>query len=190
MRPCALRPPRPWSGRTSDFSGVDRVISAKSETLEPRRPGVVGLYLRIAMSLLVLYISSSPARLRDRASEDLDGLAVGRDRHERALGVLALAVAEPGPLALALTVGGVDAGHSHAEDLLDGNLDLRLVRVRVHQEGVGAFLDQSVGLLGDDRGEQDVAGIGDGAHLLSSFCAASAGPWMNALSASTLNTTS
>ena len=30
---------------------VDRVISAKSETLAPRRPGVVGLYLRIPMSL-------------------------------------------------------------------------------------------------------------------------------------------
>jgi hypothetical protein len=29
---------------------VDRVISAKSATLEPRRPGVVGLYLRIGMS--------------------------------------------------------------------------------------------------------------------------------------------
>ncbi len=28
--------------------GRRRVISAKSETLEPRRPGVVGLYLRIA----------------------------------------------------------------------------------------------------------------------------------------------
>src|SRR6476661_2770487 len=50
-------------------------------------------------------------RLRDRSSEDLDGLAVGREGHERALGVLALAVTEPGPLALALTVGGVDAGH-------------------------------------------------------------------------------
>ena len=32
-----------------DFSGVDRVISAKSATLAPRRPGVVGLYLRIPM---------------------------------------------------------------------------------------------------------------------------------------------
>ena len=31
------------------LTGVERVISAKSETLEPRRPGVVGLYLRIAM---------------------------------------------------------------------------------------------------------------------------------------------
>ena len=35
----------------SDFSGVERVISAKSETLAPRRPGVVGLYLRIPMSV-------------------------------------------------------------------------------------------------------------------------------------------
>jgi hypothetical protein len=29
------------------------VISAKSETDEPRRPGVVGLYLRIAMCLFL-----------------------------------------------------------------------------------------------------------------------------------------
>ena len=50
IRPCALRPPLPCSGRTSDFSGSERVISAKSETLAPRRPGVVGLYLRIPMS--------------------------------------------------------------------------------------------------------------------------------------------
>jgi ribosomal protein L2 len=33
----------------SDFSGVVRVTSTKSATDEPRRPGVVGLYLRIAM---------------------------------------------------------------------------------------------------------------------------------------------
>src|SRR6185437_1404428 len=50
MRPCAFRPPWPCSGRTSDFSGVERVTSEKSDTLEPRRPGLVGLYLRIAMS--------------------------------------------------------------------------------------------------------------------------------------------
>src|SRR5690606_18227953 len=51
MRPWLLRPPFLGSGSTSDFSGVVRVISAKSATLEPRRPGVVGLYLRIAMSV-------------------------------------------------------------------------------------------------------------------------------------------
>src|SRR4029078_1226518 len=49
IRPWALRPPFFGSGASSDFSGVDRVISAKSATLEPRRPGVVGLYLRIAI---------------------------------------------------------------------------------------------------------------------------------------------
>jgi hypothetical protein len=47
MRPALLRPPLLVSGRTSDFSGVVLVISTKSATLEPRRPGVVGLYLRI-----------------------------------------------------------------------------------------------------------------------------------------------
>ena len=49
IRPCTFRPPRPFSGRTSDFSGSDRVTSEKSAPLAPRRPGVVGLYLRIAM---------------------------------------------------------------------------------------------------------------------------------------------
>ena len=48
-RPALLRPPLDVSGRTSDFSGADRVTSTKSATLAPRRPGVVGLYLRIPM---------------------------------------------------------------------------------------------------------------------------------------------
>src|SRR5512135_499529 len=54
MRPWLLRPPFLGSGRTSDFSGVDRVISTKSATLAPRRPGVVGLYLRIPIGFLFL----------------------------------------------------------------------------------------------------------------------------------------
>src|SRR3954467_3109625 len=57
IRPCALRPPLPCSGRTSDFSGSVRVISAKSETLAPRRPGVVGLYLRIPITLVSQLLS-------------------------------------------------------------------------------------------------------------------------------------
>src|SRR5881227_2666200 len=47
IRPWTLRPPFLGSGRTSDFSGSVRVTSTKSATLEPRRPGVVGLYLRM-----------------------------------------------------------------------------------------------------------------------------------------------
>src|SRR6187431_3122530 len=57
IRPWLLRPPFLGRGRTRDFSGVVRVISTKSATDEPRRPGVVGLYLRIAMS-----VSSQPGQ--------------------------------------------------------------------------------------------------------------------------------
>src|SRR3712207_561384 len=101
--PWTLRPPRPCSGRTSDFSGVDRVISAKSETLAPRRPGVVGLYLRMPIS------TQSSSSSGGRAAEDLDRLALGGQRHDRALGVLALAETGAGALALALPVDRVDA---------------------------------------------------------------------------------
>jgi len=42
----------------------------------------------------------------------------------------------------------------HAEELLDGLADLRLVRVRVHLEDVLAAADQAVALLGDDRRQE------------------------------------
>src|SRR6185312_11097036 len=158
MRPCALRPPLPCNGLMSDFSGVERVISAKSETLAPRRPGVVGLYLRIPMSVKSLY-----SRLR-RCAEQFDRLAAGRQRHDGALGALPYAVSGPGALALALTVRGVHRGHLDRKDLLDRDLDLRLVRIGVHQERVHVVVDQAVGLLRDDRGQDDVAGVSDGRH--------------------------
>src|SRR5207237_2630092 len=44
------RPAFLGSRRVSAFSGSLRVISSKEETLAPRRPGVVGLYLRIGMA--------------------------------------------------------------------------------------------------------------------------------------------
>src|SRR6478672_10344947 len=110
--PWTLRPPRPCSGRTSDFSGWSRVTSAKSATLAPRRPGVVGLYLRMAMvcsplSSIWSVVTGSGAR----AAEDLDAVA-GGEGDDGALGVLALAhQAALAPLALALTVDRVDAAH-------------------------------------------------------------------------------
>src|SRR3984957_4848582 len=168
IRPCALRPPRPCSGRTNDFSGVERVISAKSETLAPRRPGVVGLYLRIPMSVKSLY-----PRLR-RCAEQFDRLAAGRQRHDGALGALSLAVAASGAFALALAVRGVHRGHLDRKDLLDCNLYLRLVRVRVHQERVHVVVDQAVGLLRDDRGQDDVAGVSDGRHQAETSSVSSA----------------
>src|ERR1700749_3786219 len=92
-RPCTFRPPLLCSGRTSDFSGSLRVISEKSEPLAPRRPGVVGLYLRIATHF----------SLTTRPAEDVDPVALSQG-HDGALGVHALAPAEPGPPPLALPV--------------------------------------------------------------------------------------
>src|SRR6476469_2165026 len=160
MRPLLLRPPLLVSGRTRDFSGVERVTSTKSATLDPRRPGVVGLYLRIPMSV------QSSASSGAGAAEDVDrALAEGDDR---ALGVLALADAEPRATGLALAVHGVDRVDLDAEDLLDGDLDLGLVRARVDDEGVLALVQEPVGLLGHDRRDQDVAGVLVLAHFSSS----------------------
>src|SRR3954463_4858197 len=152
MRPWLLRPPFLGSGRTSDFSGVVRVTSTKSATDEPRRPGVVGLYLRIAMSVCLLGRSGARA-------EDVDGTLTERD--DGALGVLALADAEAGTPRLALAVHRVDRVDLDVEDLLDGDLDLRLVRPGVDEERVLALVEQAVGLLRDDRGDEDVAGVLD-----------------------------
>src|SRR5215207_9512298 len=52
--PWALRPPDFGLGASSDFSGRDFVISAKSETVWNRRAGLVGLRERIPMTSSVL----------------------------------------------------------------------------------------------------------------------------------------
>src|SRR3954465_7665795 len=176
MRPALLRPPVFDRGRTSDFSGVERVISTKSATDEPRRPGVVGLYLRIPM-----FVCPYPSSISGARTEDVDrALAEGDDR---TLGVLALAEAESGATGLALTVQGVDLVDLDVEDLLDGDLDLRLVRTRVDDEGVLALVEQPVRLLGDDRRDQDVARVLALAHFSSSPLSVSATPTSSPLAA-------
>src|SRR3954452_3265992 len=164
MRPWLLRPPFLGRARVSDFSGVVRVISTKSATEEPRRPGVVGLYLRIAMSSSVL----NQTRSGDRTSEDVDAVPVGQ-ADDGALGVLALAEPVTGTTRLASPVDRVDRGDLDVEDLLNGDLDLGLVGVRVHQERVLVLVEEAVALLGHDRREQDVAVVlVQGAHLAAS----------------------
>src|SRR5690606_26936859 len=114
MRPELLRPPDLLSGRTSDFSGVDRVISTKSATELPRRPGVVGLYLRMPIDLFLKPLGPGSAG----SAEDGDGALA--QRREGALGVLATAQAEARATGLALAV---DRAHRRdldaREDLLD-----------------------------------------------------------------------
>src|SRR6266581_8393221 len=146
MRPELLRPPLPCRGRTSDFSGSSRVTSTKSAWLAPRRPGVVGLYLRIAMSA------------RTNLAEYVDPVAFTK-RDDRALDRLARAVTESGPLPFAWPIERVHVGDLDVEHLLDGDLDLRLVRQRVDVERVLVLIQQAVALLRNDRSEQHIAGI-------------------------------
>src|SRR6266496_1815574 len=146
MRPALLRPPLLCRGRTSDFSGSSRVTSTKSAWLAPRRPGVVGLYLRIAMSA------------RTNLAEYVDPVAFTK-RDDRALDRLARAVTESGPLPFAWPIERVHVGDLDVEHLLDGDLDLRLVRQRVDVERVLVLIQQAVALLRNDRSEQHIAGI-------------------------------
>src|SRR6266568_2232752 len=146
MRPELLRPPLPCRGRTSDFSGSSRVTSTKAAWLAPRRPGVVGLYLRIAMSA------------RTNLAEYVDPVAFTK-RDDRALDRLARAVTESGPLPFAWPIERVHVGDLGVEHLLDGDLDLRLVRQRVDVERVLVLIQQAVALLRNDRSEQHIAGI-------------------------------
>src|SRR3954471_6793648 len=182
-RPWTLRPPRPCSGRTSDFSGWSRVTSAKSATDEPRRPGVVGLYLRMAMVPQSPLVRSVVRASGARAPEELDAVAGGHG-DDGALGVLALAHHSAlRALPLPLTVDRVDGEDLHVEDLLHSDLDLGLVGVGPDDERVLVLVQEAVALLRDDRGQQDVPGVAD-AHACSSVwsvtvsgsaCAASAG---------------
>ena len=97
-----------------------------------------------------------PQALTD-VGEDVDGAGLQGD--DGALGVLALADAELGAASLALTVQGVDACNLDLEDVLDGLLDLGLVRSRVYLEGVLARVDQVVALLRDNRSNDYVAWV-------------------------------
>src|SRR3954467_2780303 len=51
LRPFELRPPDFFRPSTSDFSGSERVISAKSGYVEKRRPGLVGFGLGVGMAM-------------------------------------------------------------------------------------------------------------------------------------------
>src|SRR5699024_12717423 len=86
-------------------------------------------------------------------------------------------VAVAGPAArgarLALTVDRGDRVDLDVEDLLDGDLALGLVGAGSHQEGVLALVHQPVALLGDDRGQQDVAGVLVQRGRIDSYAAAS-----------------
>src|SRR3954471_23432657 len=85
LRPLALRPPDFLSPSTRVFSGVFFVISAKSEYVTKRRPGLVGLGLRIGICLDVRL----SARVRAGSCRDEPAKDAGRSLcrwHRRARG--------------------------------------------------------------------------------------------------------
>src|SRR6476620_1729392 len=145
FRPYELRPPVPDFGASSVFSGVDLVMSEKSETVWNRRPGLVGLRLRRAIGLSL---------------EEVDRVA-GRQSDDRPLPVGALAPHTGATVdgGLALAVERVHLGDLHVEDRLDGRPDLGLGGVGVDEERVHVVLDQPVGLLAHHRLDDDVAGV-------------------------------
>src|SRR3954471_19224527 len=80
FRPWALRPPDFLRPSTSVFSGSVFVISAKSGYVEKRRPGLVGLGLRMGMELALLEPREA-LEDRDRvARTDLDDRLLPRAR--------------------------------------------------------------------------------------------------------------
>src|SRR6266702_3380002 len=142
-------------------------VQRAQQRLLRRRPGDLGevgdagatTARRRRLVLADAHCDSRP--LRGGAAEDLDRLALGGQGHDGSFGVLALPVAVAGALALALAVERVDAHDLDTEDLLDRDLDGGLVGPGVHQERVLALFEQAVGLLGNHRCDQDVAGVGD-----------------------------
>src|SRR5699024_4751033 len=108
--------------------------------------------------------------VRLRCREDVDRALTQRDNG--ALGVLALAHAKAGTTGLALAVHGVDLVDLHAEDLLDGELDLRLVRAWRDLEGVLAVhVDKCIALLRHNRAQDNIVRILVQAHYFESSCA-------------------
>src|SRR5829696_5178863 len=147
LRPWALRPPDLRRPSTSDFSGSVFVTSEKSGYVENRRPGLVGLGLRMAMLLLLALEALQALEDRDgvaRAHLD-DGLLPG----PRAAG------GEAAALGLGLDRHRADLDHLDVEELLDGLADLGLVRVGVDPERVLVVRREHVALLADDRADDD-----------------------------------
>src|SRR3989304_4482971 len=73
MRPWALRPPAELCLSSRLFSGVDFVISEKSETVRKRRPGEVGLYFLIATTVLHAIAVPDRDRTADGRLQIADG---------------------------------------------------------------------------------------------------------------------
>src|SRR5215207_3233252 len=98
--------------------------------------------------------------IRLEALEDRDGLAGTHLYHGLLPGPRA-ARGDAAALGLGGHLGGAHVDDVHVEQRLDGLLDLRLVRLVVYAERVLLGGRQDIGLLGDDRADDDLAVVHD-----------------------------
>src|SRR2546426_6790803 len=154
--PWLLRPPVRWFGSTSGLCGSLVVISSKVWTVWKRWPGDVGLNLRIGIKTLLC------------AFEELRHFFAFAQLHVGLLPVRAAAGKAPLSLHLAVRDARPDAVHLGAEQLLDGPLDLHLVRARRDlKHDRPAVFAQDRRLLGDERAPDDVGDLD--AHASASW---------------------
>src|SRR6187551_1920932 len=103
--------------------------------------------------------------------EDLDLVALAQ-LHDGLFPARLRALVVAAPLGLGLHLDDVHALDLDVEELLHRLADLCLVRLRVDAERIFVVLDQAVALLGDHRGDEDLARVE--AHEAISFTRSSA----------------
>src|SRR5579863_2705518 len=166
MCPLLLRPECFLRTSMSDFSGSTLERSEKSIVVTKRRPGLVGRYFFTGILLLEVVHAAQ--------FDFLAGLQSDNSLLEIALLAGSANPAAGKALLLAAHVDGVDVEHIHAEDLFDGMADLRLRRIRVHDERVLRAEGIRHGLLGDTRREDDITCVHYLLPPLAAFSASNA----------------
>src|SRR5688572_20313169 len=152
MRPWVLRPPVLVLPSVSILTGAPLYRPLRSTSTSWRRPGLVGRYVLSAMAQCS----------QSRGHVDAVTLFQG---HDGALGVALARNDAPERLHLALAHLGVHGLHLHAEQLLDGGLDLRLGGVARHLEDHLVELRDQRRLLGDRGCTDQVVRVFLLAHL-------------------------
>src|ERR1700677_4679080 len=149
MCPLLLRPECFLRTSMSERSGSTFERSEKSIVVTKRRPGLVGRYFLTGILLLEVV---------DAAQFDfLTGLQ-SDDRLLKVALLTAAAVAATRDVALlAANVDRIDAHHVHAEDRLDRVTNLRLGRLRMHDEGILRAERMGHRFFGNARREAHIA---------------------------------